>query len=823
MKTVSIKDQKSIKEDAVSPYETLALSISEDGIEHLMGTLTNLYSRPVEAVFREYVSNGLDSHLKAKQSKPVEVTISQSGFTTIDGERKPNTAYLKVRDYGVGMTKDDIVNVYSRYASSTKRDSNEQIGAFGLGAKSALAISDRFDVSSVKDGVKIDFFIKMNNRGVGVVHFVSEVETKAENGVTVWVPLGFDKHYKDMMEVVGKGQFFKTWKRGTVLFNGVEPPVEDSVYNTNKFLPIFLGEHELAWINFAETSSKRTYNYTRSMLPSLSISGIVYNIDAASARGINVGLVKLGESESGKFIQRLRENDISVVLNLPIGSVDLTPSREEIMLTPKTLATLQANYDILAKEIPFIFSAHLNTLDRKAAWEFYAYNLAGFAIENDNRIRGSRFNWNPDFKPSFNVKYKGKPIPNTIPVEGVYNLRSLNATVYEDKWRIINEINLFCVNFKSKDAVASNYAVVNRYNYGGSYGHSQIIVYGTKGGDLESDLNIIKRNARGYAVAKGAENKYVNIYYSRTKPFDNEWLEALSSPVSIQELETVSKSYRSEQAKIAAAGRKTAEKRPKKIHYGTTLDAKGSVVARRFSVEEIQDAKNVLFLTQSEWDGWYGSTGYGLMNAFWGELTLLTEDNINFNMTEHHNSYYKIIAKAFPETLVIMIPNARSIAALQKIAPEALTLKSHIEAELAKISKDKEKFQILKNIIEVEIDPQGCNKIIDSIGESNSLKNIQDSVTKATFEEFYNRGPIYSLVIMNEFFVGEPSYKTRTSPSYTHNIIHKVISSHKKSNKATFFHRYNVLTLPEKSNTKTMGVVLAALVNTVDSVYPNLS
>jgi hypothetical protein len=816
MKTVSIKDQKSIKEDAISPYETLALSISEDGIEHLMGTLTNLYSRPVEAVFREYVSNGLDSHLKAKQKKPVEVTISDSGFKTIDGELKRYTGYLKIRDHGVGMTKDDIVNVYSRYASSTKRDSNEQIGAFGLGAKSALAISERFDVSSVKDGVKIDFFIKMNNRGVGVVHFVSEEKTKEENGVTVWVPLGENKHYKDMMDIVQKGQFFKTWKRGTVLFNGTEPDVKDSVYNTDKFLPIFLGEHELAWINFVKPDSTRSYNYSR--LPSLSISGIMYNVDAAAARGTNAGLNKLVESSSGKFIQRLKENDISVVLNLPIGSVDLTPSREEIMLTPKTLATLQANYDILAKEIPFTFSSHLNSLDRETAWNFYAHNLVAFGVED--KTRNPRYNWNPTFDKTFNIKYKGQPIPNIISVEGVYNLHSINATVYEDKWRQINEINLFCVNFKTKEPAAPSYTSISRHNYNGRYGHSQIIVYGTKGGDLDSDLNIIKRNARSYAVAKGAENKYVNIYYSRTKPFDNEWLEVLSKPVSIQELETVSKSYRSEQAKIAAAGRKTGEKRPKKIHFGTMLESTGEVVARRFSVEEIQAAKKVIFVTQDEWGGWYGSTGYGTMSAFWSGLTDLDEENLDFTGSSEKDFYYKIVAKAFPETLVIMVPTARSLAPLQKIAPKALTLKSYLEAEITKISKNKEKFQIFKNIIEIQIDFQGNNKIIDSIGESKSLNVIENKITKATFEEFYNRGSIYSMVIMNEFFIGEPSRTTRSNPNYRNSVLGKTIYPHKQSKEATFWHRYNVLTLPERSNSQTMGILLASLVNTVDSVYP---
>ena len=85
MKTVSIKQQRELEKDTTSPYETLDLSIAEDGIIHLMGTLTNLYSRPVEAVFREYVSNGLDSHIKAGQSRPLEVSLSQYDYINAEG------------------------------------------------------------------------------------------------------------------------------------------------------------------------------------------------------------------------------------------------------------------------------------------------------------------------------------------------------------------------------------------------------------------------------------------------------------------------------------------------------------------------------------------------------------------------------------------------------------------------------------------------------------------------------------------------------------------------------------------------------------------
>ena len=62
--------------------------------------------------------------------------------------------YFSVRDYGTGLTDQEIESIYTTYFESTKTNSNEYIGALGLGSKSPFSYTDNFTVTSVKNGSK---------------------------------------------------------------------------------------------------------------------------------------------------------------------------------------------------------------------------------------------------------------------------------------------------------------------------------------------------------------------------------------------------------------------------------------------------------------------------------------------------------------------------------------------------------------------------------------------------------------------------------------------------------------------------------------------
>jgi len=127
----------------IGPENTHAMGMDEAGMDVLMSLLSNMYSDGYLAVVREYGCNARDSHVEAGVDRPIEVSLP----TILEPQ-------FKVQDFGVGLSHDEILNVYARYGASTKRDSNAMIGAFGIGAKSAFTVGNAFTVTGVKNGEK---------------------------------------------------------------------------------------------------------------------------------------------------------------------------------------------------------------------------------------------------------------------------------------------------------------------------------------------------------------------------------------------------------------------------------------------------------------------------------------------------------------------------------------------------------------------------------------------------------------------------------------------------------------------------------------------
>ena len=89
--------------------------ISENDSAHILNILrSKLYSNKILAVIREYCSNAYDAHIEVgKNDVPIKVVLPS--------EYDSN---FRVRDYGPGLSEDDIRNIYVMYGASTKRQSN---------------------------------------------------------------------------------------------------------------------------------------------------------------------------------------------------------------------------------------------------------------------------------------------------------------------------------------------------------------------------------------------------------------------------------------------------------------------------------------------------------------------------------------------------------------------------------------------------------------------------------------------------------------------------------------------------------------------------
>lgn len=137
------------------------------------------YANKPKAICRELVANAWDSHVMAGNTDPVEVWLP----TLVD-------PVFKVRDFGLGMSHEFMMNDFMRYTDgSTKDQSNIAIGGFGIGSKSPFAYVDQFTIRSIFDGVKSVYSVFKDEDGIPSIALLNQGSTDDPNGVEVSFPV----------------------------------------------------------------------------------------------------------------------------------------------------------------------------------------------------------------------------------------------------------------------------------------------------------------------------------------------------------------------------------------------------------------------------------------------------------------------------------------------------------------------------------------------------------------------------------------------------------------------------------------------------------
>lgn len=187
---------------------------------------TNLYTRPEEAVVRELSANALDSHKAAgKEDAPFDVHFPTA-----------KTPYFVVRDYGIGLSPEKAETVYSTIFLSDKSDSNDMVGAFGLGAISFFSISDKATIESWHNGIKYTWICYMGDDGVPVLSSVNPAgEPSSEpSGVRVTVPVKSNSIYAFGEVSDWMYKFFKVQPIGNYSTDTIAVVYKDENYTVYK-------------------------------------------------------------------------------------------------------------------------------------------------------------------------------------------------------------------------------------------------------------------------------------------------------------------------------------------------------------------------------------------------------------------------------------------------------------------------------------------------------------------------------------------------------------------------------------------------------------
>lgn len=151
-------------------------------ILHLLRS--KMYSNPIRTIVQEISSNARDANREVGNGdKPIVIKLP----TKFEPE-------LWIQDFGPGITPKRMSGVYLQYGNSTKRESDEETGCFGLGAKSPFSYVTSFGIETITpepDGThKLRVYIAtIDEKQIGKVLKCNELETTEPCGTTVKIPV----------------------------------------------------------------------------------------------------------------------------------------------------------------------------------------------------------------------------------------------------------------------------------------------------------------------------------------------------------------------------------------------------------------------------------------------------------------------------------------------------------------------------------------------------------------------------------------------------------------------------------------------------------
>ena len=693
--------------DEPTNLETVAMTIDESSVQHLMSTMTNLYSDPVLAVIREYSSNALDSHIRAGVKTPILVELPTD-----------NNLNFVVEDFGIGMSKDDIANIYSRYGLSTKNNTNAEIGAFGLGCKSALAITDRFDLIARKDGIETVAYIQKNNKGVGIVHFVSETPTAQPNGVKVTVPVSFGHfpRFKSSSETV-----FDTWAVGSVLVNG-EP--NKAVQYSDEWVEVSPAGEPIAWVKLNESSSFTTYRSYANLFSNTTfvIGGIAYNMERVSYTD---SPFKGGDYEKlGKMVQ-----DTKIIINLPIGSVDLTPSREQIMITDKTVKSINSIISDIAGNLRETMSNYIQGLDQETALRVYAGNFALLADEIDfSSISGGyRTNYRNHRPEFYGVKYHGEEIPTWVDVtKSYFELVSVEGQALGLGENVSRVFTLNTLNSSGgySRAVPNNVLVV------------------VDGVVDETVTTAFRKNLRDYSKSVYGRTTINAMLTNDTKI--NKWITATYNVVTFDVFAETARKYRS--AKKSEA--QTGSKRSAVSYAYTSLDNNGSNYGdvTKITADQIaNDGQNIIFVSADNdrmanlpdpWtavtDTLRSTSGSSLNTAGFHDTARMAFGSDKSIVFLNKGKSAEAFAKKFPKAMSYTQAIANVVDALK---PTEMKTLAGIASAVYKETRNSQLIGYATNF----------TSVADALGKHNLVAGIKDANVRTVFEAMTSTGKMSSI------------------------------------------------------------------------------
>lgn len=276
---------QNLQSNLQTPLQTNQFTIEQNA--HMFSMLIGkVYNDLILAPVREWSTNAVDAHILASNPDPFNVHLPTQ-----------DEPYFAVRDFGPGLSEDDILGLFSSFGSSTKRDSNAYNGAFGIGRMSGLAYATSFTVDSYHNGTHYSYLITLQD-GIPVNAKLFDSPTSEPNGLKLTLSV----RVQDIYLFHDRARYLYKYFDLKPLLNielDISTPLASQLCDDWYF-------HDDGYHSYVLMANVR------------------YQID--------ISKIKTHSFER-------------LILKMPTGSVSITPGRESLSYDDKTIAAIQAAYD----------------------------------------------------------------------------------------------------------------------------------------------------------------------------------------------------------------------------------------------------------------------------------------------------------------------------------------------------------------------------------------------------------------------------------------------------------------------------------------------
>jgi hypothetical protein len=317
------------------------------------------YANKPKAICRELAANAVDSHVMAgKADEPIEIWLP----TLLDPT-------FRVRDHGLGMSHEFMMTQFMCYADgSTKDQSNQAIGGFGIGSKSPFAYVDQYTVKSIFDGIESVYSIFKDEDGIPAIGLLGQRATQESNGVSVEFPVQPDD--------------FRTFEEAAFeALRYFEPLPDVKNASEGSFAPPKYVSRGATW-GMREQAGDLL----------IVMGGVPYPVSVS-----NLSYKFPSDSPARKLL------GYGLDLRLPIGTCSVALSREALSYDDRTIDAIRVACENVIEEVKASFATMFDQYDN--AWEAAA---ALFREVGDNGY-GARAEFLKE-----NAQWKGEPLHLTL-------------------------------------------------------------------------------------------------------------------------------------------------------------------------------------------------------------------------------------------------------------------------------------------------------------------------------------------------------------------------------------------------------------------------